>query len=313
MIWKRKENKEKQMKTLEKVRKLICDSTYRLEVLCKYKILKLNDEEFLKRKYKLIFHKELNLEKPSTYNEKLQWLKLNYRNDLLTKLVDKYNVRAYVKDFSNVKLIPLIAGPYHSFDEINFEDLPNSFVLKCTHDSGGLVICKDKSKLDLEEARVKLEKSLNTNYYETNREWAYKNVPPAIIVEKLMVDESGSELKDYKFFCFDGKPRVMFVAKDRATDTKFDFYDMDYNHLDIKNGHENSEIITPKPDKFEEMKESASKLSKDFPHVRVDLYNINGEIYFGEMTFYHWSGFVPFDPEKWDTIFGNWLKLPKKL
>ena len=204
---------------------------------------------------------------------------------------------------------------WDNFDDIDFDKLPDQFVLKCTHDSGGLVICRDKNKLDKDEAKKKIEKSLERNYYLSGREWPYKNVKRRIIAEKYMVDESGYELKDYKFFCFNGKVKSLFIARDRSKqgeETKFDFFDENFNHLPFTNGHPNSEQSYFKPGKFDEMKQLAEILSKEIPHVRVDFYNINGQIYFGELTFYHWSGMVPFVPEEWDYTFGNWIDLPKK-
>ena len=186
-------------------------------------------------------------------------------------------------------------------------------MLKCTHDSGGLVIVPDKSKLDIAKARKKINHCLKHNYYWGLREWPYKDMKPRIIAEQFMVDESGTELKDYKFFCFDGEPKAMFIATDRSNpteETKFDFFDMDFNHLPFTNGHPNATREIKKPDGFEEMKQIAAKLSKGIPHVRVDLYNINGHIYFGELTFSHWSGFTPFVPEEWDYRFGSWIDLP---
>ena len=275
----------------------------------------LPDKMYLKLKYYQRMHKRLNLKNPKTYNEKLQWLKLYYRNPLYTKLVDKYEVKSYVKNLIGAQHIIPTLGVWESFDEIDFSKLPNQFVLKCTHDSGGLVICKDKETLDMNTARKKINASLKRNYYWHTREWQYKDVKPRIIAEQYMVDESGYELKDYKFFCFDGVVKALFIATDRTAEgeeTKFDFYDADFNHLPVKNGHENSNKILQRPDGFEEMKRIASVLSKGIPQVRVDLYNVNGQIYFGELTFSHWGGMTPFTPEEWDYTFGEWITLPEK-
>lgn len=274
----------------------------------------MSDEHWVKFMYRVKLGKKLNLENPQTYNEKLQWMKLYYFNPLYTKLADKYSVRQYIADkIGEEYLIPLI-GVYKNFDDIDFESLPDQFVMKCTHDSGGIVVCTDKSKLDIKETKRKIERCLKRNYYKNSREWVYRDIEPQIIIEKYMVDESGYELKDYKFFCFDGKAKAMFMATDRgaAEETKFDFFDMEFKHLDFTNGHPNSDKELKKPDKFEEMIELAEKISEGFPHERVDLYNINGKLYFGEITFFHWSGFKPFKPEKWDRIFGDWFNLPQK-
>ena len=274
----------------------------------------MDDATYLKFVYRMRLGKKLNLDAPRTFNEKLQWLKLYDRKPEYTRLVDKYEVRAYIaKTLGEEYLIPLL-GVWDRFEDIDFDSLPDQFVLKCTHDSSSVIICQDKSKLNVSDAGKKLNRCMKNNGYNFGREWPYKNVKPRIIAEKYMVDESGYELKDYKFFCFNGQIRAMFVAKDRTDhtiDTKFDFFDPDFKHLDVRQGHPNSEPPYYKPEKFEEMKEVAKALSQNMPHVRVDLYNINGKIYFGELTFFHYSGFVPFDPPKWDAVFGEWIDLPE--
>lgn len=274
------------------------------------------DEKYLKIKYYLSLGKKLDLENPQTFNEKLQWIKLFDRNPLYTQLVDKYLARDYIKEkLGEEYLIPLL-GAWDNPDDIDFDALPEQFVLKCNHNSGlGMCICKDKSKLDIKKVKAELKKGLAQDYYLSGREWPYKNVPRKVIAEKYMTDESGYELKDYKFFCFDGEVKMLFVAKDReveGAETKFDFFDADFNHLPFTNGHPNSQPPYFKPENFEEMKAVAAKLSKGIPEVRVDLYNINGKIYFGEMTFFHWSGFVKYEPEEWDYKIGNYINLPKK-
>lgn len=268
------------------------------------------DETYLKIQYRLALGKKLDLANPVSYNEKIQWLKLHDRNPEYTMMVDKYAVRDYIaRTIGPQYCIPLVGGPWTCFDEIDFDRLPDQFVLKCNHDSGGLVICTDKSKLDKEAARKKIEKSLRRNFYWANREWPYKDVKPCIIAEQYMVDESGYELKDYKFFCFDGVPKVMFIATDRNIHTKFDFFDMDFNHLPFTNGHPWADRMPEKPKGFEEMKRLAGILSHGIKQVRVDFYEINGRVYFGELTFSHWSGMVPFDPEEWDYRLGEWIRL----
>lgn len=269
------------------------------------------DSLYLKIKYKLIMGKKLNLNNPKTFNEKLQWLKIYDRNPKYTTLVDKYKVREYIKnEIGEEYLIPLL-GVYNSFEEIDFDSLPNQFVLKPTHTSGDYFICKDKSKINYSLLKKQVDKWLKRKYYWLHREWPYKNVKPRIICEKFMVDESGVELKDYKFFCFDGIPKAMFVATDRGIDTRFDFFDMDFKRLPIvKNHYLNGRKEINKPVNFDKMVELAKMLSMGIPHVRVDFYNINGKIYFGELTFYHFSGFEKLEPEKYDEIFGNWIRLP---
>ena len=276
----------------------------------------LPDEMFIRLNYLRRMKQWPDLKNPTTYNEKLQWLKLHDRQQLYTQLVDKYAVRRFVAErIGGEYLIPLVGGPWDSFDEIDFDALPEKFVLKCTHDSGGLLICRDKRTLDREKARRRISQSLQQNFYHHNREWPYKDVRPRIIAEAYMEDASTSELRDYKFFCFGGEPKMLFVASDRQTageKTKFDFFDMDYNHLDLRNGHPNAAVPPEKPAQFGLMRELAQKLSQGIPHVRVDLYEVNGRVYFGEMTFYHWSGMVPFDPPEWDERLGSWIRLPEK-
>ena len=273
------------------------------------------DAIYLSILYRVKIGRQLNLKKPITYTEKLQWLKLNNRQSILTTLVYKYKVREYVKkQIGEEYLIPLIGGPWKGVEDIPVDVLPEAFVLKTTHDSGGVVICRDKGSLDWNKAKKKLKCSLDTNFFWRYREWPYKNVDPFIIAEKYMVDESDYELKDYKFFVFYGEVKALFIATDRMaeTDTCFDFFDRDFNHLPIINGHPNSSHRINKPDKFEEMIELAEILGKGFPHVRIDLYNISGKIYFGEYTFFHFSGITPFEPDEWDYKFGEWLNIVDK-
>ena len=275
----------------------------------------MSDETLLRRKFRRKVGCELNLENPTTYNEKLQWLKLYNRKPIYTTMVDKYEVKQYVADRIGEEYIIPTLGVWDSFDEIDFDSLPEQFVLKCTHDSGGLVICKDKSRLDIKAAKKKINKSLKKNYYWENREWPYKNVKPRIIAEQFVEDTKTQELRDYKFFCFDGEVKALFIATDRYAEneeTKFDFFDAEYNHLPFCNGHPNANELPENPECFEQMKVLAAKLSADIPHLRVDFYEVDGKIYFGELTFFHWSGMVPFEPEEWDAIFGEWIKLPAK-
>lgn len=275
----------------------------------------MNDKIYLKIAYWARMHKMLNLDHPQTFSEKLQWIKLNDRNPLYTKLVDKFEVKAYIEDrIGNKYIIPTL-GVWDKFNDIDFSKLPNQFVLKCTHDSGGLIICKDKSSLDIENARKTINACLKHSFYWGMREWPYKNVRPRIIAEQYMEDTKTRELRDYKFFCFDGEVKALFIASERqkkGEETKFDFFDKDFNHLPFRNGHPNADVMPDKPVCFEEMKQLASELSKGIPEVRIDLYEADGKVYFGEMTFFHWSGMTPFDPEEWDYTFGSWIKLPNK-
>jgi hypothetical protein len=256
-----------------------------------------------------------DLKHPKTFNEKLQWLKLYDRRPEYTTMVDKYAVKKYVADrIGDEYVIPTI-GVWERPEDIDWDSLPDQFVLKCTHDSGGLVICRDKSKLNKETVGKKLHKSLLTDYYLLGREWPYKNVPRRIIAEQYIEPAPDTnDLPDYKFFCFDGQVKALFVATDRqkeGEEVKFDFFDADYNHLPFKQGHEHATITPQKPKNFELMKSLAVQLSKGMPHARVDLYEVGDKVLFGEITLYHFCGFVPFKPEKWDKVFGDMLTLPK--
>lgn len=257
---------------------------------------------------------KMDWKNPRTFNQKLQWLKVNDRKPIYTTMVDKYEVKKYVADIIGEEYIIPTLGVWNSFDEIDFDTLPDQFVLKCTHDSGGLVIVRDKASFDREKARKKLTAALKVNPYTVDREWPYKNVKPRIIAEKYMEDTTTQELRDYKIFTFDGVAKALFVATDRASETeetKFDFFDMEYRHLDIRNGHPNAAEPPAKPETFEEMKKLAEKLSQKIPHLRVDFYEVDGKAYFGELTFSHWSGMTPFEPAEWDETFGEWIKLPE--
>lgn len=422
-------------------------------------LLFLPDKQYLQIVYRLRTGKNLNLKNPRSFNEKLQWLKLYDRKPEYTKMVDKFEAKQYVAGIIGEEYIIPTLGVWDKFEDIDFSQLPDKFVLKCTHDSGGLVMCTDKSKLDLIAARKKLNKCLRTNYYRTTKEWPYKDVKPRIIAEQYMTDEGiddtlddfkehnfngtphfvllcqdsikttgltesfftgawehidvksphhrnaaletarpkelnemlrvsemlskdipllrtdfytinkkvffgefnfvpsngfeefeidkydgiignwlqlpiataggvilvkdntcifirkekKKELRDYKFFCFDGEPKIMFVATDRPFDTRFDYFDMNFHHLPFVSGHPNAQKNIKCPSTFKKMQQVARKLSKGFPHIRVDLYDIAGHIYFGELSFYHNSGFFPFKPEEWDYKIGSWLHLPKKI
>jgi len=273
------------------------------------------DEPYLKIMYRLRMGKKLNLDNPRTFNEKIQWLKLHDRKPIYTTMVDKYEAKNYVASIIGEEYIIPTLGVWDKFEDINFDSLPNQFVLKCTHDSGGLVICRDKFSFDIEAAKKKINASLKTNFYWVAREWPYKDVKPRIIAEQYMEDKSDHELRDYKFFAFDGVAKALFIATDRgdeSIDTKFDFFDMDFKHLEFTNGHPNAEIELHKPKTFEKMRLLAEKLSEGIPQVRVDFYEVNGRTYFGEITLAHWSGMKPFVPEEWDYTFGGWIDLPDR-
>lgn len=270
-----------------------------------------NDELYLKLQYFFYLKRWPNIKNPRTYNEKLLWLKLHNKKREYSIMVDKYEVKGYVREILGEEYIIPTLGIYNKFNEIDFQTLPDKFVLKCTHDSGGVFICNDKKHFDINKVRRKIDESLKKNFYYDFREYPYKDVSPRIIVEQFMVDESGVELKDYKFFCFNGEPRMLLLASDRSNGTRMNFYDMNFALLPVyRKEHPNSNDFITKPKGFEEMIKLAKILSKDIPHVRVDFYDINGKIYFGELTFFSASGLVPFYPQEWNEIIGNWLILP---
>ncbi|CEN21905.1 ATP-grasp fold amidoligase family protein [Paraclostridium sordellii] len=268
------------------------------------------DETYIKLLYRSYEGKKLNLENPITFNEKLQWLKLNDRNPLYTQLVDKYNVRRYVEaKLGDKYLIPLI-GVYDNVDEIDFEKLPKSFVLKCTHDSGSVIVCDDKSKLDFNLTKERLKKSLNRNFYYCNREWPYKYVKPKIVCEKML----DSQIIDYKIFCFNGEPKFLYVGQGLVSDhsLKIDFYDLDWNKMNFKRtDYENFDGYIERPKKLEEMVKIAKKLSKEITFVRIDLYEVEGKLYFSEFTFTPGGGYIPLSPSRYDKKLGDLLKLYK--
>ena len=268
----------------------------------------LPDSFYLKRRYRLSTGKPLDLSSPKGFNAKLQWLKLHDHNDSYHMMADKASVKKLVKD--RIAVIPTI-GKWDCPEQIDFDSLPDQFVLKCTHDSGSAIICRDKAAFDRDKALRSLTRALEFKYWRRDREWAYKGIRPAVIAEPFM----GENIPDYKFFCFSGEPKFMFIATERSSkteETKFDFFDMDFRHIDVRNGHPNAPVPPSRPANWEKMKSLAALLSKDIPHVRVDFYEIDGEVFFGEYTFYHWSGLMPFDPESFDELAGSYLELPRE-
>lgn len=266
------------------------------------------DRVYIQMQYFHHFHRFANFKNPQTFNEKLQWLKLNDRNPLYTTLVDKYAVKKWVADkIGEQYIIPTLAV-WKKAEDIDFDALPEQFVLKVNHDSGGLVICKDKAQLDRQAAVAKLSRALKNNGYWYGREWPYKNVKPCIIAEKYMEDEN-HQLNDYKFMVFNGKVKCSFTCTERFSKDglKVTFYDANWDIMPFERHYPRSKTPITKPLNYDEMVELAEKLSKDIPFVRVDFYSIKGKIYFGEMTFYPGSGFEEFTPMEWDKNIGNLL------
>lgn len=274
------------------------------------------DKRYISLIYSFYFEKKPNLKNPKTFNEKLQWLKLYDRKPEYTIMVDKYKVREYIANkIGKEYLIPLL-GVWKNAEEIDFEKLPNQFVLKCNHNSGtGMCICRNKDELDIDQVRRDLNKGLNENYYYLGREWPYKNVQRRIIAEKYMVDESGDDLKDYKVLCFNGKPKLIEVFQGRFKNClTVDYYDLEWKKTTITQGNlenfSSSTIYVQKPICLQQMIEFSRLLSKNIPQVRIDWYCIDGKLYFGEITFFDGSGFDPYDNIDDDSMLGEWIKLP---
>lgn len=269
---------------------------------------------YLKLQFQCLIHYRVNLKSPKTFNEKLLWLKLYDRNPLYTILADKYLVKKYVSDIIGDEFVVPNYGVWDNFDDINFDDinfdnLPNEFVLKTTHDSSGVIICKDKKLFDLSKVKIKLNNSLKMNYYWPEREWPYKNIRPRIIADKFLDSHNGTPLLDYKFWCFNGRPTYMYcTVKDKEVFENF--YDMDFNPVNINHGFPRRNPEFNKPVNFDVMKELAERLSTDIPFVRIDFFNVDGRVYFGEFTFYDWGGVKPFANYDIDLDIGSLISLP---
>ena len=275
----------------------------------------MSDKFFIKVLWRQSIGTKLNLDNPTTFNEKLQWLKLNNRDALLINLVDKKTAKEWVVDRIGKEYVIQTLGVYDSVDEINLDALPEQFVLKCNHDCGSVVVCRNKSDFDIESAKKKLNVSLKKNYYWDSREWPYKKIKRCVIAEEFLTDGNTSELCDYKVLCFNGVPKLVLVCKDRHSETGLteDFFTEEWEHLELKRpAHPNSKETIQKPEQLEEMLSLSRKLSKDFPFVRVDWYICNDKLYFGELTFFPASGMSPFVPDSYDNLFGSWLELPER-
>ncbi len=280
-------------------------------LVCRKMLNWMPDAAYLKLRYQTIFHKKLDLSNPKTFNEKLQWIKLYDRKPEYTTIVDKYAVRSYIAEtIGEQYLVPLL-GRWERAEDIDFDTLPNQFVLKCNHDSGCVLICKDKATFDKQAACARLAAQLKKNLFWWGREWPYKDVKPCIVAEQYLEDPSG-ELKDYKFMCFNGEVKCSFVCSDRFTEEGLHvtFFDRDWNVMPFERHYPSVKEGLPKPEKYEEMVALAEKLAKNIPFVRVDFYEVDGKIYFGELTLFPGCGFEEFTPEQWDETLGSWIQLP---
>ena len=271
-----------------------------------------SDKLYLKLQFRHLMGYKLDLEHPKTFQEKLQWLKLYDRKPIYHKMVDKYEAKEYIAEKVGSEYVIPTLGIFSSVDEIDYDKLPNEFVIKTTHDSGTVVVCKDKSKLDKENVRKFISKRLRRRYFYTEREWPYKNVKPRVIVEKN-INVNDEDLKDYKFFCFDGEPKALYITTNRGMEggLKEDFFYADGRHMEVNQKGYNNNTQTPSlPINFEKMKDLARVLAKGIPQLRVDFYEIDGNVYVGELTFSDGGGFSPFVPDEYNKIFGDWIKLP---
>lgn len=268
------------------------------------------DKTYLTILYNYVTGRKIDWNDLKRYNEKLQWLKAYDHNELYTIMADKYKVKEYVSSkIGSEYVIPLI-DTWKKTKDIDFSSLPDRFVLKCNHD-GGVFIVKDKNSADLVTICQKLKKRLKRKFYYNGREWSYKNIEPRIICEEYMEDSTG-ELSDYKVMCFDGKAKIIQVHKGRFKNHTQGFYDVDWNKLDISQSEiESSRVVEPKPVIFDEMIKLSEQLSAGLPHVRVDWYDYNGKLLFGEFTFYDSAGFDDFIPDEWNEIIGDWIDLSK--
>ena len=293
-----------------KIVQIMSDPARLLVALDHYGFLRwLGDKAYLKLLSSLIFGKPFNLDSPQTFNEKLNWLKINDRKPRYTLMADKYEVKKMIQEMNlNGLKTAECYGVWQTFGDIDFENLPQRFVLKATHDSSGAVICRDKSEFDALKMRKRFNHLLSLNNYRGGREWIYKDIPPRIMAEEFLDDGSGHELTDYKFWCFNGEPKYMYITN-KGTSIYENFYDMDFNIVPINHGFPRKEPEYDCPAEFGQMKEFASLLSQGIPFVRVDFFVIKGEVYFGEFTFYDWGGLRPFHPEKWDYDLGTSLNL----
>lgn len=277
----------------------ICIFCFRLSAI-------IPDDLYLKIVYRLRMHKKLNLNNPQRYTEKLQYMKLHDHNPLYTQLADKYAVREYVSERIGTEYLVKLYGVYDTPEEIPFDKMPEQYVIKATHDSGGCILVDDKTKLDITGTKKRLKKIMKRNFFWKGREWCYLNIKPRIICEEMLEDEEKTGIVDYKILCFHGKARLVMIATNRRTGVRFDYFTPQFEHLDCRLCAPNSEVLIEKPENFELMLQLAEKLADGIEQVRVDFYNIKGKIYFGEMTFFHFAGLDGFEPDSWDYIIGSW-------
>lgn len=267
----------------------------------------LKDELYIRLTYRRLIGHKLNLDNPITFIEKLNWLKLYDRKPEYTRMVDKFEAKKYVASIIGEEYVIPTYGIWNKFDDIDFNTLPNQFVLKCTHDSGSIFICRDISKFDFKRVKKIVSQSIKRNYYYPGREWVYKYIKPRVMIEKLISENKEISINDYKFFNFNGIPKLIQVDIDRFSNHKRNFYDINWNHLDLKLVYENANSKVERPKNLEKMVEFSRILAYNIPFCRTDFYSIGDKIYFGEITFYPEAGFKSFTPDKWNKIIGDWI------
>lgn len=301
------------MKAIKKIKSVLRDRNNLFSALSKRGFFNWLDDATY---YRLLFHMrmgyKLDFGNPQTFNEKLQWLKLNDRKPIYSTMVDKCEAKKYVAERIGEKYIIPTIGVWNSIEEIDYDNLPNQFVLKTTHDSGGVVICKDKKTFDFPSAKERLGKNLRRNYFWTGREWPYKNVKPRIMAEEYLAFLGDSELVEYKVFCFNGEPKLILVCQGEGhgAGRTNDFYDLEFNHIPVTVTNPNAKEKCKKPKEYAELLALSKVLAKDTYQLRVDFYVMNHKIFFGELTFFHDSGYCNFNPKEWDRRFGEMLELP---
>lgn len=293
---------------LHRVKRALTDPRHDLELFLNNTANWWSDETFIKLKFWALQGKRLRINHPQTFIEKQNWLKLNDHNPIYTELADKYRVKAIVARKIGEEYVVPCYGYWERIEDIDFDQLPQQFVMKCNHNSGGGVICKDKSTLDIEKAKRGLQHCMNDDFFKYSRVWPYKNIKRGILADKFLDDHTGSELRDYKWWCFNGEPKVMYCTN-KGKDIYENFYDMDFNPLDISHGFRRFEPEIEKFPEFELMRGLAAKLSEGIPFVRVDFFNVDGHVYFGEFTFFDWGGMKPLNDE-WEKKIGSWITLP---
>lgn len=296
---------------LHRAKRALTDPRHDFELFLNKTAYRWSDERFIKLKYWSLQGKKLNINNPQTFTEKQNWLKLHDHNPLYTQLADKYRVKEFVANKIGKEHVVPCYGFWERVEDIDFSILPQQFVMKCNHNSGGgMVICKNKNALNLDQVKQGLEIGLQDDFFKYSRVWPYKNIKRGVLADMYLDDHVGTELRDYKWWCFNGEPKVMYCTN-KGKDIYENFYDMDFKPLDISHGFRRFEPEIEKFPEFELMRELAGKLSEGLPFVRVDFFDVDGHVYFGEFTFFDWGGMKPLSDE-WEMKIGGWITLPKK-